>query len=216
MELSESVRKGLQSLADPTLFDLKTFSVLIELAFRSLLTAHADRSVLDQPELKHIDQKLLKHCHTAATTCILEGVKQNVDKSTISGIVLEIMKIRLKSGGIAHLRQLVGTTTYLCHTCAWRMLGLMQREQMYSTSHTSIGRCPPHINDVSWRLEYLIKNGHVHKVNEPSYLISLNVENTNNGGSTEEVNFSCTMEQLQDLVGKMKDATKSLEKAMQL
>ncbi|XP_029552423.1 COMM domain-containing protein 3 isoform X2 [Salmo trutta] len=84
MELSESVQKGLQSLADPTLFDLKTFSVLIELAFRSLLTGHADRSVLDQPELKPIDQKLLKHCHTAATTCILEGVKQNVDKSTIS------------------------------------------------------------------------------------------------------------------------------------
>ncbi|CDQ82565.1 unnamed protein product [Oncorhynchus mykiss] len=77
------------------------------------------------------------------------------------------------------------------------MLGLMQREHMYSTSHTSIGRCPPHINDVPWRLVYLIKNGHVHKVNEPSYLISLNVENTNNGGSSEEVHFSCTMEQLQ-------------------
>ncbi|XP_064803417.1 COMM domain-containing protein 3, partial [Oncorhynchus masou masou] len=73
----------------------------------------------------------------SATTCILEGVKQNVDKSTIS-----------------------------------------------------IGRCPPHINDVSWRLVYPIKNGHVHKVNEPSYLFSLNVE---------------------DLVGKIKDAAKSLE-----
>uniref|UniRef100_A0A8C7NWS2 COMM domain-containing protein 3 n=1 Tax=Oncorhynchus mykiss TaxID=8022 RepID=A0A8C7NWS2_ONCMY len=117
MELSESVQKGLQSLTDPSLFDLKTSS----------------------------------------------GVKQNVDKSTIRPIVC------------------------ICSPLV----------NLYSGCPFSIGRCPPHINDVPWRLVYLIKNGHVHKVNEPSYLISLNVENTNNGGSSEEVHFSCTMEQLQ-------------------
>lgn len=37
----------------------------------------------DQPELKQIDQILLKQSHTAATTFILEAVKQNADKSTI-------------------------------------------------------------------------------------------------------------------------------------
>uniref|UniRef100_A0A4W5K8A4 COMM domain-containing protein 3 n=1 Tax=Hucho hucho TaxID=62062 RepID=A0A4W5K8A4_9TELE len=188
MELSESVQKGLQSLADPTLSDLKTFPVLIELAFRSLLTAHADCSVLDQPELKRIDQKLLKHCHTAATTCILEGVKQNVDKSTISSC-LEDFRFDAERTDVFYIT--------------------------YQVMTTLLWRCPPHINDVSWRLEYPIKNGHVHKVNEPSYLIFIK-QNTNNGGSSEEVNFSCTMEQLQDLVGKMKDAAKSLEKAMQL
>uniref|UniRef100_A0A8C8D775 COMM domain-containing protein 3 n=1 Tax=Oncorhynchus tshawytscha TaxID=74940 RepID=A0A8C8D775_ONCTS len=108
MELSESVQKGLQSLADPSLFDLKTSS----------------------------------------------GVKQNVDKSTISPLV-----------------------------------------NLYFGCPFSIGRCPPHINDVSWRLEYLIKNGHVHKVNEPSYLISLNLEVC----PFPEPNDLklCTMEQLQ-------------------
>uniref|UniRef100_A0A674BB84 COMM domain-containing protein 3 n=1 Tax=Salmo trutta TaxID=8032 RepID=A0A674BB84_SALTR len=193
MELSESVQKGLQSLADATVFDMKTFSVLIEVAFRSLLSAHADRSVLDQPEFKALDQKLLKHCHTAATTCILEGVKQNADKSTISAC-LEDVSFDAERTEVFYTTYLV-ITTLLC---------------------TSLGRCPPHINDVSWRLEYCIKNGHVHKVNEPSYLISLNVENANNGGSSEDVHFSCSMEQLQDLVGKMKDAAKSLEKATQL
>uniref|UniRef100_A0A8C8D7D7 COMM domain-containing protein 3 n=1 Tax=Oncorhynchus tshawytscha TaxID=74940 RepID=A0A8C8D7D7_ONCTS len=191
MELSESVQKGLQSLADATFFDMKTFSVFIEVAFRSLLSAHADRSVLDQPEFKRLDQKLLKHCHTAATTCILEGVKQNADKSTISACLEDV--------GFDAERTEVFYTTY-----------------QYFGYRFSLGRCPPHINDVSWRLEYCIKNGHVHKVNEPSYLISLNVENANNGGSSEDLHFSCTMEQLQDLVGKMKDAAKSLEKATQL
>ncbi|KAK6299569.1 COMM domain-containing protein 3 [Coregonus clupeaformis] len=196
MELSESVQKGLQSLADATFFDLKTFSVLIEVAFRSLLSAHADPSVLDQPEFKRLDQKLLKHCHTAVTTCILEGVKQNADKSSISACLEDV--------SFDAERTEVFYTTY------------QKYKSDLETLLSSLGRCPPHVNDVSWRLEYCIKNGHVHKVNEPSYLISLNVENANNGGSSEDVHFSCTMEQLQDLVGKMKDAAKSLEKATQL
>ncbi|XP_052340200.1 COMM domain-containing protein 3 [Oncorhynchus keta] len=130
MELSESVQKGLQSLADPSLFDLKTSSVLI-----------------------------------SATTCILEGVKQNVDKSTISSYQ---------------------------QTCAWRMLGLMRREHI-----TYQYREMPSSYQRRVMAPGVIKNGHVHKVNEPSYLISLNVENINNGGSSEEVHFCCTMEQLQ-------------------
>lgn len=39
--------------------------------------------VIDQPELKHIDQIVVKQSHTAATTFILEAVKNNADKSTI-------------------------------------------------------------------------------------------------------------------------------------
>ena len=39
--------------------------------------------ILDQPELKLIEQVCLKQCHVAVTSCILEGVKLNADKSTI-------------------------------------------------------------------------------------------------------------------------------------
>ena len=46
MELSESVQKGLQSAADPSLFDLRSFTALTDVAFRSLLSAHADPGVL--------------------------------------------------------------------------------------------------------------------------------------------------------------------------
>ena len=35
------------------------------------------------PGLENIDRVLVKRCHAAATTCILEMVKQNADKSTI-------------------------------------------------------------------------------------------------------------------------------------
>lgn len=38
---------------------------------------------VEQPELKHIDQVVVKQSHTAATTFILEAVKYNADQSTI-------------------------------------------------------------------------------------------------------------------------------------
>ncbi|XP_025920732.1 polycomb complex protein BMI-1-like [Apteryx rowi] len=40
--------------------------------------------ILDDPDLKDIDPMVLKHCHAAAATCILEAGKQKADKSAIS------------------------------------------------------------------------------------------------------------------------------------
>lgn len=39
--------------------------------------------VADRPELKQIDQILVKQSHAATVTFILEAVKQNADKSTV-------------------------------------------------------------------------------------------------------------------------------------
>ncbi|XP_072306773.1 COMM domain-containing protein 3 isoform X2 [Eucyclogobius newberryi] len=161
MELSESVQKGLKLLADPSVFDPRGFSVLLDVSFLSLLSAHGDAAVLDHPELKNHDSVLLKQSHAAVVTFILECVKLNTDKSTLS-----------------------------------------------------IGRRRPEINDVSWRLQYQIKSGQVDKVDEPFYLITLNTENE--ARTCEDVNFTCTVEQLQDLVGKLKDAAKSMERASQM
>ncbi|XP_015462734.2 COMM domain-containing protein 3 isoform X1 [Astyanax mexicanus] len=195
MELSDSVVKGLQTLADPACFDLKSFSAFTEVAFDSLLSSTGN-GVSGHPALKNIDQALLKHCHVAATTFILEAVKQNADKSTISSCLEDV---KFDSEKVE--------TFYTSYQINKRNL-----ENLLS----SIDRCPPHITDASWRLEYCIKNGHVHKVNQPSYLISFDVENGEREGTSSEVNFSCTLEQLQDLVGKLKDAAKSVERATQL
>ncbi|XP_062841373.1 COMM domain-containing protein 3 [Trichomycterus rosablanca] len=194
MELSDSVIKGLQTLSDPAHFNLKTFTTVTEAIFDSLLSPHTS-SVFDQPDLKNIDQVLLKQCHVAAATFILEAVKQNTDKSTISSCLEDI---RFNSDKVD-----VFYTIY------------QKNKTNLENLLSGIDRCPPHITDVSWRLDYCIKNSHVHKVNQPSYLISLNTESGDNEVSSE-VNFSCTLVQLQDLVGKLKDAAKSVERATQL
>ncbi|KPP72954.1 COMM domain-containing protein 3-like [Scleropages formosus] len=178
MELSEFVLKGLQYLADPVHFSDSAFSTLVEASFHSLLHSDSSHTVLDNVDLERIDQALLKHCHGALTTCTLECVKQNADRATIS-TCLEDLKFDSERIDVFY--------------------SLYQKNKSdLENIMSSIGRCPPHIIDASWRLEYQIKNSHLHKVNQPSYLITLNLEN---GGtrSTEELSFSCTMEQLQVL-----------------
>ncbi|XP_029955932.1 COMM domain-containing protein 3 [Salarias fasciatus] len=193
MELSESVQRGLRSLAEPSSFDQARFQVLVEACFRSLLSSRGDPAVLDQPELKQIDQILLKQIHTAATTFILEAVKHNVDKSTISSSLEEL--------------------TFTADRIEIFYSAYQKHKKELEHILASIGRRPPQINDVTWRLEYHMKNGQLDKVNEPFYMLSLKTEKD---GCPEDVDFTCTMEQLQDLVGKLKDAAKSVEKASQM
>ncbi|NXG72547.1 COMD3 protein, partial [Baryphthengus martii] len=154
--------------------------------------------ILDDPDLKDIDPTVLKHCHAAAATCILEAGKQKADVSAIS-TCLEDCKLDKE-----RIEQFC-TEYQVFKSC----------RELVTVVSFSIGRSPLHITDVSWRLEYQIKSNELHKTYQPSYLVTLNVENSDSG-SHPDVCFSCTMEQLQDLVGKLKDAAKSLERATQM
>ncbi|XP_029444577.1 COMM domain-containing protein 3 [Rhinatrema bivittatum] len=194
MELSDAVRSGLQLLADRGCFPRAAFAALVQGAFRSLVDAQAAAS-LDHPDLKHIEMTILKHCHAATATCIVEAVKQNTDMSTISSYLedCKLDKERIE------------------HFCT----EFQKYKDTLEILLGSIGRCPLHITDVSWRLEYQIKTNQLHKTHGPAYLVNFNVEN-NDSRAHPDVSFSCSMEQLQDLVGKLKDAAKSLERAAQM
>nr|XP_004668470.1 COMM domain-containing protein 3 isoform X1 [Jaculus jaculus] len=195
MELSAFVQSGFQTLADPSCFDSNAFALLLRAAFRSLLDARADEAVLDHPDLKHIDPVVLKHCHAAAATYILEAGKHSVDQSTLS-TYLEDCKFD---------RQRI---ELFC-------MEYQNNKNSLEILLGSIGSALPHITDVSWRLEYQIKTNQLHKMYRPAYLVTLTVENKDSQ-SYPEISFSCSMEQLQDLVGKLRDASKSLERATQL
>ncbi|XP_051658485.1 COMM domain-containing protein 3 isoform X1 [Manacus candei] len=177
MELSPYAQGGWRVLGDPRRFPRRPFAALLRAAFRSLL--EDPQAALDDPDLKDIDPTVLKHCHAAAATCILEAGKQKADISAIS-TCLEDCKLDKE-----RIEQFC--TEYQKNKDALEIL------------LGSIGRSPLHITDVSWRLEYQIKNNQLHKTYQPSYLVTLNVENSDSG-SHPDVSFSCTMEQLQVLV----------------
>jgi hypothetical protein len=68
----------------------------------------------------------------------------------------------------------------------------------------------PHVVNVDWRMDYLIKGENLEKLNRPTYYIKLKtMEKDNKEGQVE---FVCTQEQLTDLVNKLKDAEYSLER----
>ncbi|NWX52726.1 COMD3 protein, partial [Steatornis caripensis] len=196
MELSAYAQGGWRLLGDPRRIPRRPYAALVRAAFRSLLDhPHAGNSfILDDPDLKDIDPTVLKHCHAAAATCILEAGKHKADVAAIS-TCLEDCKLDKE-----RIEQFC--TEYQCR-------------ELVTVVSFSIGRSPLHITDVSWHLEYQIKNNQLHKTYQPSYLVTLNVENSDSG-SHPDIRFSCTMEQLQDLVGKLKDAAKSLERATQM
>ncbi|KAJ7322253.1 hypothetical protein JRQ81_018540 [Phrynocephalus forsythii] len=221
MELSASVQGGLQLLADRGRFSPRAYALLVERAFQSLLSGQADQAALDHPDLEQIDPAVLKYCHAAAAACIVEAGKQRADKSTISAFLEDCKFDRDR------IEQFC--TEY------------QKNKDNLEILLGSTGRCPLHISDVCWRLEYQIKvtnyidffnikfcllnsdlffsfsllqSNQLHKNYCPTYLVTLNVENSDSR-SHPDINFSCSMEQLQDLVGKLKDAAKSLERTTQ-
>ncbi|XP_015265493.1 PREDICTED: COMM domain-containing protein 3 isoform X1 [Gekko japonicus] len=176
MELSEPVQSGLQRLADPGCFSPRAYAALLQAAFRSLLGGQADQAALDHPDLEHIEPAVLKYCHAAAATCIVEAGKNRAERSVISTCLEDCKFDRERIEEFC--------TEY------------QKNKDSLEILLGSVGRCPLHIMDVSWRLEYQIKSS--------------------DSRSHPDLNFSCSMEQLQDLVGKLKDAAKSLERTTQL
>lgn len=67
----------------------------------------------------------------------------------------------------------------------------------------------PHLVDVSWRLDYFIKKDTISRLNKPVYTIALK---TKQEGKTKDITFTCTLEQLQDLVNKLQDSTHSINR----
>ncbi|XP_044916924.1 COMM domain-containing protein 3 isoform X2 [Felis catus] len=208
MELSEYVQKGFQMLADPGSFDSNAFTLLLRAAFQSLLDAQADEAVLDHPDLKHIDPVVLKHCHTAAATYILEAGKQRADKSTLSTYLedckfdRERIELFCTEYQVTYLKFFKINSYYFSSLCkdvfSFFLFPLQNNKNSLEILLGSIGRSLPHITDVSWRLEYQIKTHQLHKMYRPAYLVTLNVENTDSR-SHPEISFSCNMEQLQEL-----------------
>lgn len=67
-----------------------------------------------------------------------------------------------------------------------------------------------HIVDADWRLDYYIKSDTISKVGQPQYYLKLKVKDEL--GAPRDVNFVCTIEQLQDMVNKLQDAAHSINR----
>ncbi|XP_075683683.1 COMM domain-containing protein 3 isoform X1 [Rhinoderma darwinii] len=195
MELSEDSLRGLHRLADPAQFSVKAFSAVLRAAFQSLSPDQAAHPALDDTVFQHIPLCHIKECQAAATTCILEAVRNSVDRAALSTFLEDCKFDKERTEDF--------WTEYQKHRESLEIL------------LENIGRAPPHVSDVSWRLAYEIKTNQLYKTYRPSYLVKFNLEAPDTI-QTQNIGFNCSMEQLQDLVGKLKDAAKGLERTSQM
>jgi len=205
MELSQDILKGLHELGDSKQFGDAAFKELIEFAFRVVLNKISEEKITASANLSKMDQILVKQTFGSLVSFILEGAKLNSDPLQMKGVLEEQeipeprsdMITKYYSEAITPIRRELSTT----------------------------GFSFPHLVDIKWRLDYFMRSNTLEKVNAPVYLLSLNTkksrevsqsENEESGNTTstdDKVEFTCTMEQLQDLLTKLKDAAKQVERS---
>eukprot|EP01100_Stratorugosa_tubuloviscum_P012544 TRINITY_DN5993_c2_g1_i3.p1 TRINITY_DN5993_c2_g1~~TRINITY_DN5993_c2_g1_i3.p1 ORF type:complete len:193 (+),score=92.80 TRINITY_DN5993_c2_g1_i3:80-658(+) len=190
MELSEEIIRGLNVIADNSNLNEAQFTKLAVLTIEILLRLKTEE-ILDQ-EFNQVDKLILKQGYASLSTVILEAAKINIDGIALKGL--------LKESQLAEQRIGIITKVYEEKVNVLRSL-------LATTAFTF-----PHIVDVDWRLDYQIKTNKIEKVGIPLYFINLQTINNNN--ESKVINFSCTAEELQDFVTKLKDATKQIERML--
>nr|CAB3232808.1 COMM domain-containing protein 3-like [Phallusia mammillata] len=185
----KSVIEGLRLCGDDKLISGKAFEIIIEHACQTVLGNIAQNN---EPDLskENTNLSVAKQCHGSVTVLMLEAAKHDLQEEQL-GMILD--------------------------DC-----GLPQKQKeafAFSYNHykedlrdklSKVGRHAPNLVDVEWRLDYNLKNNRINKVNELQYTISLKQDNG------EQVDLVCTRDELQDLVGKLKEASKALERASQI
>lgn len=190
MDLNKHALEGLQIAGDPVTIPDTLFKELLNCVFEILLQRESDpdRYLGSAPDK---DLTSLKSAYYGLSTLVVEIAKSNVEESIISSLLEEV---RWTSDRVEDFLLLVSSNRRDLQVILARL------DSTY-----------PHIVDADWRLDYCIKSNHLEKINKSTYFISLKTQEP--GGKQGSVNFACTTEQLQDLVGKLRDATKSVEKA---
>ncbi|EFA76053.1 COMM domain-containing protein 3 [Heterostelium album PN500] len=191
MNLSEDCLKGLEVLADEKIVPNEAFRALIDCCFDVVLKHETESALFENSSLKNVDVIALKQTYSAFIIFILETMKSNIDNSVITH-TLEDHK--LSSNRIQVIIQYFNQNR------------IAIRKVLSITNFHY-----PHIIDVNWRLDYFMKSNSIEKVNTPVYLINLTTEKEE--GEKGEVEFACTLDQLQDLVFKLRDAQKQIERS---
>eukprot|EP01102_Stenamoeba_stenopodia_P004173 TRINITY_DN1437_c0_g1_i1.p1 TRINITY_DN1437_c0_g1~~TRINITY_DN1437_c0_g1_i1.p1 ORF type:complete len:224 (-),score=70.86 TRINITY_DN1437_c0_g1_i1:130-708(-) len=190
MELAEEITRGFQIIANTSLYSPKAFSNLVDVSFAILLKEKEEDQI--DVVLADVEKLARKQGYACLTGFILEGAKHNLD-----GVQ---MKDSLEENRVDKEQIAYFVKKYETHKKALRDL----------LSTTSFNY--PHIVGVDWRLDYQIKSSRVERVDAATYFIKLKAKT--NEGQNKDVEFNCSLEQLQDLVVKLKDASKQVDRIL--
>ncbi len=70
----------------------------------------------------------------------------------------------------------------------------------------------PKVVGIDWRLDYHVRSSAAGKASRPVFFVTLNTQV--GSGELKDLDFMCTPEQMKDLLAKVKDATKQVERTI--
>lgn len=86
-----------------------------------------------------------------------------------------------------------------------------QYAELLAKHLNKMGISLPQLVGVEWRLDYAIRSKHLGKENAPMFFVGLQLKE---GGELKDVTFLATLEEMQDLLAKVKDAAKQVERVL--
>ncbi|XP_076234145.1 COMM domain-containing protein 3 [Calliopsis andreniformis] len=162
--------------------------------------------------LQVLDTAVFHICkNSMETKCTVKAAdsKPNITKKMFADMVCLFVEAARHDLDEENLRN------FLCQTCVDEQRRKKLCEVYISNKQTiqseleSIGNNPPHIIDVDWRLDYRVKLDTCDSLGAPLYHVRLR---TKEHETINHITFSCTIQQLQELVFKLKDAIRYSEK----
>ncbi len=165
------------------------FQHLAALAMRaSALQLNSDDESKALEEVKH-DSIQKKQIYAALVNLALEAARHDANEQEISSLIEErLPKERLQ------------TFVELFKAARGEI-----RSQLARTTSSKF----PTIVEVDWRLDFYVQNNQVEHIRTPSYIVSLTTQNPD--GSLKKIEFSATLDEIQDLAAKVKDAANAVK-----
>lgn len=194
MDLPKEVTDTLATLAAASV-PSDVFKAIVDAAFASLLESAGKvvedpgPGLLGNAAAAKIGGAAVKAAFAAVVTLLVELAKTDQSSDAVSGF--------LEENGFDADRIGFFTKEFEDHRAQLRVL----------LRRTGFGL--PHVTDVDWKLDYYMKSNQLEKINEPQFTLQFATED--NAGARDNVQMSCTLAQMQDLVSKLKDASKRLE-----
>ncbi|XP_076750603.1 COMM domain-containing protein 3 [Xylocopa sonorina] len=187
MELSRDTIDGLFNILNRNVFTDDNFQQILEMAVSYIHENPAEiKCIIKTSDSKPI---LTKKIFADVVCLLVEATRQNLDEENLKNFLnfIHIDETRSKK---------------LCEVYCHNKAAIQSQLEL-------IGNNPPHIVDIDWHLDYCVKLDTCNSLGVPLYHVRFS---TKEYETTSHVTFSCTIQQLQELVFKLKDAIRYSER----
>lgn len=195
MEVGEETAESLSCIKEISDGELEA---LAHAAVAVLLGTQREDTALVGPVFEQLEVDLIKRLYSSLVCVFVEAVKNDASSKAL-------MSFLRTECGIPETKGEVLADVFVS-----------KKEELRNLlSRTSIYSGLPRLTGVDWRLDYCVSSSEERAARELLYHVNLKTLEKDATGKDGRTNFVCSVEQLQDLVSRLKDACKSVERAIE-